>query len=108
MPFDGTNYSELSQKLLECADLLEREGWCQGSSFDGNNYCALGSIYRVAQGNPRLQRLLATSLAKYLNLRQVAHVVLWNDDLKQSKENVVATFRQAAQIAQQDLLANSG
>jgi hypothetical protein len=100
MPFDGTNYAELSQKLLECADILEREGWCQNALFNGSAYCALGIIHKVGEHKLILQELMLKTVKHVLNLKKGGDIITWNDDPSRSKEEVTTAFRQAAQIAQ--------
>lgn len=100
-----------SESLNKAADLLESEGWTQGAWHDEDGYCAIGAIDEVminewgktdkedyALWNSLHQTKLATrrQFREYVGMG----IAWWNDNVAQSKEEVVAAMRAAALVAE--------
>jgi hypothetical protein len=85
-----------SQVLLAAADLLERDGWCQGTLRDGiGRHCTNGAINAVTlvyMGDP-----FSGAWKLLYSLLDRTSVTAWNDAPWQTAENVIATLRKAAQ-----------
>lgn len=112
MPFDGTHIDAAGKVLLDAADLLERDGWCQFArkNRDGN-MCAVGALSMAATGTElypgfcdRLTKAaerMAVSIPdddpKLIYVSSpFAKVMVWNDHGRRTKEEVIAAMRKAA------------
>lgn len=85
---------EVGQALLNAADVLRRDGWCQGESRDPQGrHCALGalmeagSVTAVMRGGVRLKRSLGL---------EDTSVAFWNDRPERTKEQVIEALERAA------------
>lgn len=76
--------------LSRAADLLEREGWCQGQSknFEGR-YCVLGAVDKVAR--PVERHAAVQELRRRLD---AAYVHEWNDTRGRTLTEALAVLRQ--------------
>lgn len=81
-----------SKTLLRAAELLERDGWCQGAYFDGNSACTIGALMDAAADiqdrNAAIYRL-KDALDGW-------NIFNWNDAPGRTKEEVVAKLRAVA------------
>lgn len=91
--------------LYGAADLIEKNGWVQGSLWSNNGFCALGAIQITTAGRlpSRLYLETVTYLVKhmrangYLNLPGLPGAIeAWNDAPERSKFEVLELLRQAA------------
>lgn len=99
---------EVGDALLECADLLERVGWCQFALRDKDGgMCLVGVIGQVAGARrTRGGEFLRLSENMSLRVRQTLGIkdspiapigiVDWNNAMGRKKEEVVALLRRAA------------
>lgn len=79
--------------LHAAADLLERDGWCQGVYVShGGARCAEGAIHAVA---PSSQVALDAEMALSRALGG-DHPVRWNDAPGRTQKQVAAKLREAA------------
>lgn len=77
------------QALLDLADVIEANPWCQGTMDDEHGgRCLMGWSFRVPSSIRPLD-LLSIYLGG-------VNLVVWNDEPGRSKEEVVATLRAAA------------
>ena len=90
----------LRDDLNAVADLLEREGWCQGdyAEYDANGNLTgrcLSTAIRTVQPDlsPRCEIL---ALLRPLLPSQAGWLVAWNDDPDRTLPEVVALLRKAA------------
>ena len=84
--------NEWQQILLDAANLLEAEGWCQHTLMDKENRrCILGAIY-YQSCSQSLQIEAHSRMVKYLG----CDVDIWNDAPGRTKEEAVAALRSAA------------
>jgi hypothetical protein len=83
--------------LSAAADLIEEYGWVQGKYGDEEiGFCAMGAVYMyvAAAGNATDDGSVAVNrLAVSLGYNSVAY---WNDNIAQSKEEVITALRKAA------------
>lgn len=96
--------------LNDAADLLERQGWCQGMYYGAHQgqlaHCALGAIWAVegwdhrniasanvgpSQVNPR-----AKQAAAHLYVALGESIPHWNDRVVSDAKTVIATLRSVA------------
>ncbi|MDQ6875418.1 MAG: hypothetical protein M3042_10220 [Actinomycetota bacterium] len=81
--------------LDSAADLLERDGWCQGvfRRADGAR-CVADAIDDAAAVGPDLWKLARVAVAEHLALK--TPLTYWNDAPGQTAANVLATLRSVA------------
>jgi hypothetical protein len=100
-----------SESLNKAADLLESEGWTQGTWHDEDGYCAIGAIDEVMTNEwgktdkedyALWNSLHQTKLDARRQFRDYVGmgIASWNDNVAQSKEEVVAAMRAAALVAE--------
>lgn len=118
MPFDGSKIDELGKILLDAADVIEQQGWCQGriKAHDGR-VCALGAVastltdgkphrvndVRFARAGVRLSRTIYGKIPED-DFDAAFLVARWNDDRLRTKEQVVAMMRRAAFMENEDAI----
>lgn len=84
------------QILLDAANILESDGWCQRRvhSVDGR-HCAVGAMFRAVKHD----QLGWDHRNAIFHLRvslSVDNIAKWNDRRGRTKEEVIAAFRNAA------------
>ena len=87
--------------LNGAADLIERDGWCQGTFRDGGARCASRAIGDAAE-NTKNPHGPDWSDAAHICLRKLTghwFVSGWNDKPGRTKAEVVAALRAAAERA---------
>lgn len=98
-----------SEVLTAAADYLDAHGWIQGMSFAAyGGACAAGAIHRVVGNGKCLTdatRPPYTAAIEALQPYTDDGVVTWNDRRGQTKANVVATMRLAAQLSAAEEMA---
>lgn len=80
------------QVLLDAADLLERDGWCQHISLDfEGRHCAWGAM--VASAKDSVSYSVAAD-----NVEAAVGRVLtaWNDDKRRTAKSVIRKLREVA------------
>ena len=103
--------------LIEAIDLLEKEGWGQSHAYNRDNgcYCPMGAINKAIFGEANCSTSYSSRLFPELYsfrsevvkrleswilispLQPLWRIVaIWNDDEHQTRENVIATMRRAA------------
>jgi hypothetical protein len=87
--------------LLAAAELLERDGWCQGQLWDERGRrCASGAILFSSLGVPPTPNPDLVDSARVMLFghcpKDVLSIPHWNDSPGQTAENVIATLRRAA------------
>lgn len=103
---EAEQVDEVGQKLLEAADWLENNYWCQGKlHVGGHSSCAIGSLGRVIphKGLPSkiIYALAYARLAKVvnsLNKGKSSDIAHWNDKKGRKKTEVVAALKAAAKL----------
>ena len=89
--------------LTRAADLIERDGWCQGGSIVGKKRCAAAAIgdvlatYRTS--TLACRREIVGALLHATGLWSIPD---WNDEPGRTKEEVVAALREAARRSDED------
>lgn len=103
-------YSEVADCLDRAADLIEKDGWCRASLFDGRKMCVRGGIWAASGGTgasentlPRYRPLMTTAeeavsywLADQRGEAEGVHVPTWNDAECQSQEEAISVLRDTA------------
>ena len=92
--------------LLDAANILETEGWCQLRMYEGSKSCAIGSLFkanRVRFGtdsltDPTVTADLFTAMDKLRSLLPKRDVEDWNDTTGRTKAEVTAKLREAANV----------
>ena len=86
----------MNEILTAAADLIEQDGWCQGSlQNDRGQHCIMGAIsyaaadYSVPEYHAAVDAVVETVDAY--------SVVRWNDQPGRTQAEVVAALRKAAQ-----------
>ena len=84
--------------LLDAADLLERDGWCQHRTRDDcGRYCALGAVQLVGHYSPFFKLVFDDfRIAERVLYSVVGPIPAWNDQPGRTREEVCAALRQAA------------
>jgi ubiquinone/menaquinone biosynthesis C-methylase UbiE len=108
--------SLLTAENLRLAAAEVRKGWCQFVlEDDADRVCALGAIKRVLTRNGRTwtcdladfpPEILALASALHINLdprRWGYEIAQWNNDEKQTVENVALAFEYAAVLCLQQV-----
>lgn len=106
------NVTSGSEALAQAADILERDGWCQWSlRSEAGAWCATGALRHVINGgvsNFEPEDIRIWNEAIHLMWETVGSgfswaddpsffsMVIWNDNLEQTQENVIAKMREAA------------
>jgi hypothetical protein len=105
--------TQAASDLYATADMIERDGWHQGSNWNDlagklpneAPACFFGSAYKVVHGFPwyptsvaALDRANAAgyAVAGFLKLPSLHAVASWNDERGRTAEEVCAVIRQAA------------
>lgn len=83
---------ESGKLLLKVADVIERDGWCQGSYTTGKLSCIVGAIVKVEPDNTALRQLTYS----ILNANIGGCVIRWNDTPGRTQAEVVAKLRAVA------------
>lgn len=84
---------DLAAVFTAAADLLERDGWCQGEYEDGEGRrCAAGAISCVTTGDDDAYALARGALRAATNGR----IAIWNDDPARTKAEVIGLLRDLA------------
>ena len=106
--------AQVAADLRAAADVLERDGWTQGSYTDDNGcYCAAGAVlkamrYDLSEGGDYMRAVEAFEAV----LRQVLRagssapegaVIAWNDAAGRTAAEVIAALRAAADRAEAEL-----
>ena len=97
MPFDGTEIGT-AELLLAAADLIEREGWTQGTYRDDSGFCLIGALCAVC-GRPADGDTLAMVGARFLpvlDFDEMAKAWDWNDYRNRTQRQVTKRLRAAA------------
>ncbi len=88
------------QMLLDAADLLERDGWCQGAyQDDDGHHCALGALDAVFGSKTSFKAIDWSAYARVNERLQDAvglQIVHWNDAKGRTAEEVISTLRKIA------------
>jgi hypothetical protein len=90
------------QLLLDAADYIEVNGWCQNDYHTHEGACALGALRMVSTGStllepPARHDYMNYHVAKgYLQQAVGRHVPLWNDQKGTTKEDVITKMREVA------------
>lgn len=91
---------EIGQKLLEAADYIERNGWCQHAAFHEGRACMLGGIYAACGGEDRGEGFDTCPFNYDKAVSRIAKFApglgVWNDHPHRTKDEVVAVLRKAA------------
>ena len=86
--------------LLDAADLIERDGWCQGQLRRGQQHCAIGAIEAVDLPGAGISFAAIEAINKLA--RGVSHTSFlacipeWNDATHMTSEEVIHTMRMVA------------
>ncbi len=73
--------------LLNAADYIERNGWCQHAERLGTRACVIGALKQVARGE------VYWKAGAELRQGIGASISFWNDEPGQTVENVLETLR---------------
>jgi hypothetical protein len=80
--------------LLNAADLLETEGWCQGRFFHASGArCALGALVHSTISQREVR---GTVVSRLYRITGGIDITLWNDAAERTADEVVAALRAAA------------
>ncbi len=92
------------QRLFEAADLLEREGWCQGMLHDDyGRHCTVGAINRISKMNDALEAIRKLAFSVYgggvcWSSECSGHLVCWNDQPGRTADEVIERMRSVATL----------
>lgn len=96
--------------LLQAADLIEKQGWCQGDyESDNGQVCILGALRFVIAGSTDVVALQQSPKYKdYVlctdQISAALHGKLphqWNDERDRTKDEVVALLREVGNASNQ-------
>lgn len=85
--------SAVADVLNGAADLIERDGWCQGRDRGPHGECCADYALRLAAGYSTLYGAARDALLAKVRRRYVA---TWNDAPRQTKAKVVHALRSTA------------
>lgn len=100
-PAPSVSTEELIEMTQEVIDILERDGWIQGSYEHENHVCLVGaarkaagcSSIRLAQYSPKVQAWV-TEMTKFLGIdRKANSVETWNDTDGRTFDEVISKLR---------------
>jgi hypothetical protein len=84
-----TDHNEVADVLDGAADIIERDGWCQGALERDGAVCAIGALTMAMRPTVARDRAFA-ALARRLGGDSVAR---WNDAPERTKQEVLDLFR---------------
>ena len=78
--------------LVDAADLIEKQGWCQHKYSDQGRSCTMGAMtsmhhFDIVKARENLSAVIGTS-----------DITMWNDAPERTAEEVVNALRKAAAI----------
>jgi len=90
--------SQDSQDLLNAADYIDKNGWCQEVTRLGKSVCLWGSILAVTDGLGKLYDSAPRANALYskVSLHLGIMPAPWNDARGRTKDEVTALLREVA------------
>lgn len=111
-----------SEVLENAADILERDGWCQGNLVRPNgSRCSIGAIRKALRDEMALKvrsdpdYIISPAMTHYQEklaiqwvldaaeaTGSVMHLPHWNDQPDRTKSEVLDAFRKAAKLARID------
>jgi hypothetical protein len=88
------NVETWQEALLQAADVLERDGWCQHHNYDNDgSRCMLGALGSVSYNYTT--SAYGTAILK-LQSSLAMRISEWNDATGRTKEEVIAKLRKIA------------
>ena len=91
--------------LLDAAGLIETHGWIRHEyGTPAKGFCAMGALYSACDvrfHDSFKVTLARNALRKAAGLTNTHSIVNWNDYKAESKEQVIETFRKAAEICEE-------
>lgn len=101
------NTPTVSDVLTRAIEVLERDGWCQGTLHDQSGaHCALGALDAAARGMNADYWRTRLAVDRYMERnyrisgRDLAPTAEFNDDPMTTAEDVILSFKRI--IAEQD------
>ncbi|SRR5258706_8939219 len=89
--------SQDSQDLLNAADYIDQNGWCQGMTSWGKSVCLWGSLLAVTDGlDKRYNAPRAKALYDKVSTHLGIYPAPWNDKPERTKAEVTALLREVA------------
>ncbi len=87
--------------LLRAAELIERNGWCQGKPHnDAGEHCLLGAIFFSHYGFDAPEGTCPREWHEVFEIMKPhtdRNIADWNDDPEREKAEIIAALRAAAQ-----------
>lgn len=105
MLYDGRQYESdpIRDHILEAANLIEKNGWCRHHShrktlFGNTQYCIMGALNAIGNDTYKVAVRISQHLNKKYSETHGMHfpISYWNDEIAQSKKQVVEDMREAA------------
>jgi len=87
-----------SQDLLNAADYIDKNGWCQGMTSSGKSVCLWGSLLAVTDGLDKYYTNAPRARALYVKVNNHLgdYAAPWNDMTGRTKTEVTALLREVA------------
>lgn len=86
--------SEEQEILNDAADILERDGWCQGEFHSAEGaHCALGAISEAYMSFDYRRELYGATKSLLAERIGTPWIATWNDHGDRTKEQVVKAMR---------------
>jgi hypothetical protein len=94
-PFDGGQLA-----LLRAAELLERDGWCQGALVKNGAFCAMGALHKATDRDRKAYMSSLYRLMAFLGQHHggTRNIIDWNDQPERTADEVIDALRAAATI----------
>jgi len=98
MPFDPSGLDTPGVLLLEAADYIEKNGWCQKMAYQHSSNgmtssCAIWALVLMRKGDFKNWDIAVNRLSTYT---EDGNIPNWNDTPGRTKEEVVSALREAA------------
>jgi hypothetical protein len=94
-----TDHNEVADLLDGAADIIERDGWCQGAFESNGAVCALGALNKAAGSDPNCgitRNPVGQAVFQLLTKRTGGNILVWNDRHERTEQEVLDLFRVAA------------
>lgn len=94
----------VAQVLRDAAELIERDGWCQGDMYStAGARCVMGAIFTTAHhALPDDPSLAIDALAPFARSLPQGKTMEWNDDPDRTVTEVLAALRACADEQDED------
>src|SRR6266480_438144 len=88
---------QASKALMDAADLIERDGWCQGANVkvwkERFQHCPFGAITHFSATRPKVFLAVMAAMKRVIGGTTVP---IWNDAEDRTAQQVIDKLREAA------------